>query len=192
MSQSQLVDVFNEEVGMGLDISAYSGLQKLDCVFNKDGDPIDAQTREYIDYDMHAYVNRDFPGRADDLEDGAYYTAKDSLGFRAGGYCGYNHWRDQLAELSGWAQGTYTQYGREYPSFSASAWKASSGPFWELINFSDCDGTIGATVSAKLHADFEAFQEKASQHADERFVEIYGNFKAAFALASEGGAVRFH
>lgn len=50
---------------MGLDITAYRKLTKIDAVFDADGEPIDPNTRESIDYDLHAYLNPDFPGRAE-------------------------------------------------------------------------------------------------------------------------------
>jgi hypothetical protein len=40
-------------------------------------------------------------------------------------------------------------------------------------------------------ADFEAFQSKADKHEDQWFRDKYKNFKTAFQLASDGGAVKF-
>ena len=49
------------------------------------------------------------------------------------------------------------------------AWERTDGPFWELINFSDCEGVIGPKTSAKLAGDFAAFQEKADAHHGQWF-----------------------
>lgn len=175
---------------MGLDISAYRQIKKVDCVFDSGGDPIDPATREYIDYSFRAFCNPDFPGRADDLEDGAIYDAEDSMGVDGIGYGGFNHWRSKLAEIAGWPLDTYEQWGRKWPSHAASAWKAQGGPFWELILFTDCDGTIGAAVAAKLAKDFADYDSKAAAAGDE-FYDFYKQCRAAFEMAADGGAVRF-
>lgn len=178
---------------MGLDITAYRQLKKIDCVFDEDGEPIDPTTREPLEecY-LRAWVNPDFPGRADDIEDKGVYLSEDSFGFRAGSYGGYNHWRRTLAELAGYPAAPFTRFGTTEMRHDAGAWAADSGPFWELINFSDCEGVIGATASAKLAADFAAHQDKADAHADERFRAKYAEFRQAFEMAADGGAVEFH
>lgn len=177
---------------MGLDITAYRRIAKLDAVFDSGGDPIDHKTRELLDYDFRAYINSDFPGRADDIEDRAVYSAGEWLGFRAGSYGWYNAWRDSLAELAGYPLGKYEQYGRMWDSYCVECWGGAQGPFAELINFSDCEGVIGAVISQKLAADFAQFQEKADAHPDERFREKYAEWRKAFEMAADGGAVDFH
>lgn len=177
---------------MGLGITAYRKLTKIDAVFDADGEPIDPNTRESIDYDMRAYLNPDFPGRADEIEDRAIYSAEDSMGLHAGSYGGYNRWREKLAELAGYPAGDYEQYGRTYQSHCVPCWNGETGPFSELINFSDCEGVIGAAVSAKLAKDFAEFQQAADQIEDERFRAKYAEWRKAFEMASDAGAVSFH
>lgn len=177
---------------MGLDITAYRNLTKIDAVFDAGGEPIDPKTRESIDYDFHAYLNPDFPGRADDIEDRAIYSAQDSMGLRAGSYGGYNRWRERLAELAGYPAGDYEQYGRIRQSFCVPCWNGEEGPFSELINFSDCEGVIGSSVSAKLAKDFADFQEAADQIQDDLFRSQYAKWRAAFEMAADAGAVHFH
>ncbi len=89
---------------MGLDITAYSKLKKLDVVFDASGEPIDPVTREVLPWQgyMQACVNSDFPGRAGSLEHGACYSYESSIGFCAGSYSGYNAWREALATLAGY------------------------------------------------------------------------------------------
>lgn len=183
--------------GMGLDITAYHHLKKLDCVFSEDGEPIDASTREALDYDLRAYINPDFPSRANDLIDRAVYAANQSRGFSAGGYGGYNAWRNELAKMAGYPEGTYKQYGKDWPSHCVACWGGAQGPFAELINFSDCEGTIGAATSAKLAADFAQFDEKAKAHSatlerGDWFYPLYQEWRKAFEMASDSGAVDFH
>lgn len=179
---------------MGLDITAYKGIKKLDVLFNENEEAVDPVTREPIGWDTYTrlYVNSNFPGRADDIQDRACYAYDDMDGFRAGGYGGYNQWRDELAKLAGYPQGEYEQYGRMWPSHCVECWNGATGPFSELIYFSDCEGTIGTAVSKKLAADFAAFQTKADEHPDEWFREKYADWRKAFEMASEDGCVSFH
>lgn len=179
---------------MGLDVTAYSKLRKIDCVFNAEGAPIDPQTKEPLDYDNYVlpYHNPDFPGRADDIEDKACYGFADSTYVTCGAYSRYFRWRDNLAQLAGYPLGHYEQYGQEYDSYCVACWNGETGPFSELINFSDCEGTIGSAVAKKLCADFAAHQEQADAHADEYFRRKYGEWRAAFELAADGGCVQFH
>ena len=179
---------------MGLDISAYKQLTKIDCVFDADGDPIHPQTHEALDYDLRAHINTDFPGRNGTIEDRAIYSASESFYFCAGGYGGYNAWRNELAKLAGYPARPYDRYktGNFQQRHDQGAWEADSGPFWELINFSDCEGVIGPEVAAKLAKDFADHQAKADAHTDLGFLESYNEWRKAVEMAAENGAVDFH
>lgn len=184
---------------MGLDISAYKRVTKLDCVFDADGEPIDPNTREGLDYDCQPYINHDFPGRADDVENRAVYLAEESMGFSAGGYGGYNAWRDELAKMAGYPAIAVDRYntGNVQMRHDYGAFESTSGPFWETINFSDCEGVIGASVSAKLAKDFAEWDERAKQYGESMqqpnwFYEKYQEWRAAFEMAADGGMVQFH
>lgn len=184
---------------MGLDISAYKNLTKVDCVFDVDGEPIDPTTREGIDYDFRAYVNPDFPGRSEGIEDSAVYVAEDSTGFRAGSYGGYNAWREELAKLAGYKAVPVDRYntGNVQMRHDYGAFEATEGPFWETIMFSDCEGVIGSAVSAKLARDFADWAERAKEHGESLsqpnwFYEKYQEWREAYEMAADGGAVQFH
>lgn len=177
---------------MGLDVTAYTKL-------------IAAQGNEAFDetgelkYDeenwFQVYDNDDFPGRLEGLQNRhAYKSDEDTHGFRAGSYGGYNTWRNQLAELAGYPAIPVDRYktGNVQSRHDEGAWQSTSGPFWELINFSDCEGTIGPVVSAKLAKDFADFQEKADAHTDEYFKTKYADWRKAFDMAADGGCVDFH
>src|SRR5688572_19587868 len=157
---------------MGLDITAYSKMQKLDVVFDAGGEPIDPETREPLDWKTYTqiHINYDFHGRADDLEDKACYTYGEAFAFRAGSYGSYNAWRERLAELADYPQEPYQAYETLPPKLrrDAAAWsgKADGMPFVELVNFSDCEGVIGAGVSAKLAKDFAEWDERAKTVSD--------------------------
>lgn len=178
---------------MGLDITAYSKLEKVDCVFNADGEPIHPESRLPLrdDY-FQAHVNSDFPDRAGSIEDSAIYRYKRAIPLHAGSYMGYNQWREQLAELAGYPLVEYERWGQKWPSHAASTYDRTEGPFWELIHFSDCEGIIGPEASAKIARDFADHQAKADTHEDEWFRSKYNEWRAAFELAAQNGAVHFH
>lgn len=159
---------------MGLDITCYRQLTKAigNEAFNDTGE------LKYGDGWEQLFHNWHFPGRADDIQDGCAYRSMDSGEFRAGSYGGYNLWREQLAKLAGYEK-------------AARVWDGATGPFCELIHFSDCEGTIGTAVSAKLAKDFAEFQAAADAHADEKFRRLYAEWRRAFEVAADGGAVQF-
>lgn len=95
----------------------------------------------------------------------------------------YGAWRHELAQIAGFqsAHDLWTDVDL-------------NAPFVELINFSDCEGSLGAAVCAKLAKDFEQFKEQATpKWADNPWShEVYGNFHKAFKQAGErNGLVQF-
>lgn len=172
---------------MGLDINAYS---KLTFAANQNIDEDDADDDDTLTY---LHVHPDFPAQGAGLRTGYYVIEGATHSFRAGGYSGYNAWRNQLAKLAGYAATLHSdKAGTEpTPRHDITAWRSTGGPFFELINFSDCEGVIGPTVSAKLSADFEAFHAQAEALGDADFLEVYAEFRHAFALAANAGAVEF-
>lgn len=172
---------------MGVDITAYKQLQEQNCVCDEDGEPIDD-----VDYDwVKFYLNPDFPGRADDIKDETVYRYTDSEDMLSISYGGYNRLRNQLAELAGYPLGQYEQYGQMYDSYCCDCWNGKTGPFSEIINFSDCEGVIGTAISAKLAKDFADFQEKADLRGDSQFKKFYAGMRKGFEAASDGGAVKY-
>lgn len=178
---------------MGLAVTAYSGIAfaLLGEGVDQDGDVLDDQ-----DY-FGLYVNPHYPAQAADLplapgEDQRFCVCsayRERMGIRAGSYSGYGYWREQLAELAGYPA---MAYEGEDPSHTSGASMLPYGPFHELIDFSDCEGSIGPLASAKLAQDFADFQPLADAHADERFRDLYAQWRAAFEMAAQGGAVSFH
>lgn len=170
---------------MGLDITAYRQLKKVDeseIKRDEDGE-IDEDAFDY-DTHHHLYVNSHYPERAPEIQSDAVYTSAEDYGFRAGSYGGYNNWRNGLAELAG--------YDPIDDRHDKGAWETDGGPFWELINFSDCEGVIGSSVSKKLLADFLAFDAAAKTHRGEYFYEVYQEFTKGLTFAADDGALHFH
>ena len=186
---------------MGLDISAYRRL-----LGNPVPPPADMDfTGPYLAANEEA-----FPNHMGSAKPGLYKGAVEQMGFRAGSYSGYNDWREWLAQLAGYKPvivpagekiGMLNHADRRH-SYSAGAWAVDSGPFHELINFSDCEGTIGPEIAAKLAQDFKDFQafvdnpEPGKPYYEAMcmswYAEAYGLWRVAFEMAKDGGAVCFH
>lgn len=170
---------------MGLDVTAYGKVERM-------GDLPQSQEDE-LDVDGITLVrNHHFLDRCPDLQDGVYKVLDEgsTLDFRAGSYSGYSYFRNSLCKavlnVPDWA---IWDNRRQY----------NKSPFYELVDFSDCEGVIGPRVSAKLYQDFVdnrakfiEYTEKESSYSGQALVTTYDLFMAAFKLASEGGFVSFH
>lgn len=169
---------------MGLDITAYSKIKIEPNGLDKDGD--------VKDWDNHftVYINPYFPGRADGLQEQIAYSYGEAHGFRAGSYSGYNRWREQLAKMAGYPAVEVERYGRKDYHHDAGAFAATSGPFWELINFSDCEGVLGSAVCKRLLVDFDRFADEAEK--DSYFDASYRDWHKAIRLGADDGCVTFH
>lgn len=162
---------------MGLDITAYEKVTKVS----------QEQELTYKE-DAHVWINNDFSSH-DELEEGVKYKREGKeLKFRAGSYSGYGAWRRQLAKIIGQDINHIWENPHSYY------------PFVELINFSDCEGTIGPQTSAKLAKDFQEWDERAREFGKEEnhplpewgFYVRYKKWREAFELAANTGAVCFH
>lgn len=178
---------------MGLDITAYQNLVKTPFIMKADGYIIELGTGAIQGDDFFiAGINTDFPGREGNIEDGGIYSYEKREGFRAGSYSGYNQWREDLACFVGYLVLPYERYGQTVMRHDAGAWAAKEGPFKELINFSDCEGVIAGAVARKLANDFREYEELAKTFGDERWRSLYQEWKNAFEMAEQNGAVDFH
>lgn len=172
---------------MGLDVTAYSQLQYIETI--EDGE--EWEDRYYFKRDelgyktFHArhwesaYADRAAPI----VEGGVYRINGKEFDFRAGSYGGYNDWREVLSMM---VHGVMPRTIWE----NTGAYKGT--PFFELINFSDCEGILGAAVCAKLAADFAQYQGRADTSHDEWWLRKYGEWRKAFEIAADGGCVEFH
>jgi hypothetical protein len=118
-----------------------------------------------------------------------YSTAGESLEFRAGSYSGYNIFRERLSQAALGVAPIALWNDPDSYRFRA---------FFELINFSDCEGQLGPEVCAKLARDFAEQRERVRPRlldADEfhdYYGEKYDDWHAAFRLAAGTGVVVFH
>lgn len=164
---------------MGLDIRVYQNLSKVT-------EPFRGELNRLI-------VNNptEFQARAMPLESQATYEGGCVLTFSAGPYSTYNRWREKLAEIVGYQPVMYDDgRGSKRMRCDAGAWAATKGPFWEVINFSDCEGVLGPEACRKLAKDFADYSKIAELESRE-FTDLYVLFAEAVTLASHQGAVKF-
>jgi hypothetical protein len=161
---------------MGLDISACSKINKTDN--------LDEAT-------IFIYRGEPHTDQAKDIEKGTYIEDREAekFSFRAGTYSGYGVFRNLLSQIV---------LGAESKTVWVNEDRYMDKPFFEIINFSDCEGNFGPQMSAKLHKDFiehrDIFHEKVkSQNPYEGYYEsVYDNFMNGFRIASKGGILSFH
>ena len=175
---------------MGLDIVTYRNATRIEAFFANDDEwtPLDPISRRPIEDELVfvAVVDDQMADKAAPLVMRGVYRATETDSFRAGSYSGYGWWRNELAKLAGYAP--HDSDGQI--SYCVDCWEGKSGPFSELINFSDCEGTIGSECSAKLARDFAEFDAKAQAEGEE-FYESYQDWRRAFDMAADNGAVIF-
>jgi hypothetical protein len=180
---------------VGLDISAVSRAA---------GNYLGPDVPDDLEDDQVHVYSTDGLDRLDGYEPGVYRVEGDEVGFRAGSYSGYNYWRRHLCRMA---------LGVEPEEVWEDADAYRGRPFVELIDFSDCEGSIGPRTSRKLAADFQAFADRAEAYAREQgpdaadpnapprppddvvhnwWLENYREWQHAFELASDDGFVLFH
>lgn len=172
---------------MGLDITAYSKVLQIEdensIELDEDNFPVDENIFRIFDDEW----NRSAPFLTN-----SYVSLKQSeyYGFRAGSYGYYNVWRNELARIAG--------YEATNEKYDQTVWDSTEGPFFELINFSDCEGILGSEVSEKLFNDFINYSQYVTldkftnEEQFKWFKENYDDFTKAFALAKNGGLVHYH
>jgi hypothetical protein len=184
---------------MGLDVHYYSNIRKA---------KIDDEDEDDL-YNHNLYTqDNTFHYQLGSLKRSSAYdtTPETTSGHISMGYGTYNNWRNQLAIIAGYGSAnevwndtdfdpmTTKFYNLRYlklnklknPDFEIKIIK----PFYEIINFSDCEGVLGSEISKKLYQDFVAFEDNAKKQ-DEYFYIKYKEFKEAFRIASQNGAVLY-
>jgi len=204
---------------MGLDITAVSKLVPIeipedieiwsdeyyDWEAEQDGTVVNISTHDA------------FPEQAEGLDDGSYLETGEDFGFRAGSYGGYGTWRDWLAQSV--MGGILGKTGGATAMWRTGDEGDFSLPFMEIINFSDADGIIGPVASQKLYNDFRRYENDVMGWMDDKYLSQtpishsswkddedkpldkgdfewfqgrYNDWKEAFRVASDNGAVIFH
>lgn len=164
---------------MGLDIRVATSILEI-----TDKDRI-------VEGDYYLHVLHDHPEmeRASDIKEGYYDLTGESFSFRAGSYSGYNFFRNLLSEA---ILGVPAKMVWERTEFYEKK------PFFELINFSDCEGCMGPEVSKKLYNDFEENKEKfytfvknKYQFESQFYTRVYDDFMTGYGMVGDEGVLIF-
>jgi hypothetical protein len=160
---------------MGLDIRSYSNLKKG----KETGDSV------YIGKGPKHVARHEYT-------EGWYEPTLETEGhgFKAGSYGGYNIFRGHLCAAI---------HGVECEEFWTNE-DYEGTPFYELIDFSDCEGVIGVEESKKLHAEFMLHKHIFKKYIEEQvssklmiedYMELYDDWTKAFSISAQGGALFF-
>jgi len=163
---------------MGLDVVAFEHANPVPFC-DKDCDEHDEHIVAWVDTGM----GRSIRGLTPDC---CYTVSGREIAFRAGSYSGYGEWREQLSQRA---------LGAAATTVWANAEAFASRAFYELINFSDCQGTIGPEAAADLADDFRRLRvavlaRPLDDAASETwFMGRYDLFERALELAASGGGL---
>jgi hypothetical protein len=165
---------------MGLDITAYKGLELFPTTKDRyDHKYLDLTTGLDEENIIEIYNEHQFTDRAQPFPDRSIYRFKERKHFFVISYSGYHYWRNQLARIAG-----YSEDG------SREIHLQNEKPFYELINFTKYQGTVGTNAIKKLLDDFN--RQVIPSDIDEDFKLRYQQIWDAFEFAKEDGLVSFH
>jgi len=181
---------------MGLDITYCSNIKNINVVLDENDEDYDSKQDDAYDNSCFRAWNEYFPYQFGDLVHKAYYDGSDCGDLCAGSYSGYGSWRRQLSNIVGYESIEYVWNDfnnqiRKQKLYKLSDVEYKLSPFYELLWFSDCEGTICSSVCKKLYKDFLEYDEKAIKE-DKYFYKKYKEWTEAFRVASDNGAVSFH
>jgi len=174
---------------VGLDIRYYTKLKDIGNA------PADGG---YGDGQIVFYDNEYFPGRIAPWKDTILYSYdcsedREERHFRCG-YTSYSVMRNKLAKLAGY---TATESKEPMATFlySNGVYASECGPLFELLNFSDCEGTIGADACKKMVPEFEElWPQIEAEHVDgpfDHFRTFCEYLRRALKAGADKGAIRF-
>jgi hypothetical protein len=104
---------------------------------------------------------------------------------RAGSYSGYNEWRNWLAiaRYGLTAREVWTRWEADPGFREGAAW---------LINFSDCEGYIDASIAARILADLQAHAQAIIASAPEGwYADKFRGWLGLLEIATDGGLLDF-
>jgi hypothetical protein len=137
---------------------------------------------------LFAYTPKGLPNRLAPLTRGVYEGSGERFEFSTRAIP-YNRWRAWLCRM---ALAVEPEAVWRRPWF----WQRRiQGPFVELIDYSDAEGTFGPTACAKLAADFVTHKARAHEQATlggeeaEYYREMYHDWSEAFRIAARAGCV---
>lgn len=161
---------------MGLHIFAIEKALKLSDDFSADFESFDVEGEIF-----RAKVNPSFASH-DHLTTGIYVSEGASISFSAGSYGSYNDFRSDLSMI-------VNQVPSNVIWNNPDLYEDSD--FYELINFSDCEGVIGPDTANKLLSDFKRHREEFMIERDVWDGEKYDNWIKALEIAGNDGMLIF-
>lgn len=160
---------------MGLDVFA---IEKAVRIGEYDGDLEQLSEEANV---VRVKINESFSSH-DHLTDGVYRWEGRSIDFRAGSYESYGGFRTDLCVM---AHGVFPNV------VWANLEIYEKGDFYELINFSDCEGVIGPSAAQKLSSDFKKYRDRYCEESNTWDCEKYDTWIEALEIASNDGMLIF-
>lgn len=173
---------------MGLDITSYQHVKKVEEVHAVE-DSEGNVCYEDVEFGgmghVHTFQEPSFQHANGGIEPDNCYTYSGRVKrFRAGSYSGYGRFREELCKAA---------LGVSCDELWREPEKYKDEPFFEMINFSDCEGVIGFQVCQQLAHDFKVNEAKVVPQLDPDWnQEKYYEWMDAFGLAAQDGMVVFH
>lgn len=167
---------------MGLDITVYEGPLTSWVPSRSDDEKYDEA------YEADAFFVANYNGfdRHAPLKVGAAYKATSVYHFLAGSYSGYGEYRRALSALA---------LDVEPETVWSNPSEFEDKPFFEQINFSDNEDTIGTYACVNLAKDYDDYRNKVIETHDPGswFFDKYETWREAFHKAADtGGALDLH
>lgn len=163
---------------MGLDIVAFEKARKLHENFEAKPEEIEYEGENEV---FRVRVNTAFDSH-DHLTDGIYTHEGRMVDFTAGSYGTYNGFRSDLCRMAHGVMPNIVWNNKEL---------YLGGDFFELINFSDCEGVIGPTTAGKLFNDFKKHRDAYHLENNAWDAENYDLWMKAMEFASNDGMLIF-
>lgn len=190
---------------MGLDITAVSNVKILDTRPEYDEEIENAWgTEDYVHQD---WINEHFPHAVPAEYHGKRFLLwqetdeSESHSFRAGSYSGYGLFRSTLAGAFLGTKDLYMDRDEQNGDWE-KVHRAEGNPFYELINFSDCEGVFFGPVCEKLYNDFETHRDFFVEWVGgnnpypaweaQGWINRYDDWLRGFDLARRDGVLSFH
>ena len=163
---------------MGLDIVAFEKAKLISENFEADPEEIEHESENEV---FRVKISPNFLSH-DHLVNGIYAYEGKMIEFCAGSYGTYNGFRYDLCLI---AHGVQPNIVWKNPKIY------EKGDFYELINFSDCEGAIGPTTAGKLFYDFKKHRDNYHLENNVWDNERYDYWMNAMELASNDGILIF-
>lgn len=143
---------------MGLSICAYVDLKAAPEFVDEndegeDGDAYEAYYESLLDLTQCSA----FEDRSGSVAPGLYEATEYETALSMS-YNGYGTFREMLAKAVGYPAIPFPR--NEDLLHSNGCWQSDSGPLYELINFSDCEGYLGPEAVAKISRDLIEYREQ--------------------------------